>query len=90
MNYEQLRDWKNHYRGLISNYQSKLVEIRGWVERNRYEGELPWMMVPLREWAILEELVKREFISLPEKEVVAYDQAVDTGLIQMSLLKETE
>ena len=91
MNFEQLRDWKDHYRGIVAFHHSKLVELRTWFERidKAENGNDPITIHP-EEWELLREISKRELFKLPSEEIVAVDKLIGSGLIQLSLLKETK
>jgi len=90
VNFEQLRAWKNHYRSLVSYKNSKLLAIRT-LFKQIDEGKegYPFILVKREEWEALRELVTWELFRLPNSDTLNMDRMVDSGLIQVSLLKET-
>ena len=90
VNFEKLRDWKNHYRGLVSYKNSKLLAIRT-LFKQIDEGKegYPFILVKREEWETLRELVTWELFRLPSHDILNMDRMVESGLIQLSL-KETE
>ena len=91
VNFEKLRDWKNHYRSLVSYKNSKLLAIRT-LFKQIDEGKegYPFILVKREEWEVLRELVTWELFRLPNSDILNMDRMVESGLIQLSLLKETE
>ena len=91
MNFEQLRDWKNHYRSLISYKNSKLVCIKNWFQQiDEGKDGSTYIFVKREDWEELRDLVERELFRLPNSDILNMDRMVESGLIQLSLLTPTK
>ena len=76
--WDALQDFKNHYRGLASHQNWRLVRIRTFLEK--LESKSTNHFISDEDWAQLMELVKPELYKLPSKEAMEIDLILTESL----------
>ena len=75
IDWDKLQDFKNHYRGLVSFQNYKLVRIRTFLKE--LEARSQNHFITEEDWATLMELAKAELYKLPSEESMTIDLMIE-------------
>ena len=75
IDWDKLQDFKNHYRGLASFQNHKLVKIRTFIEK--LERNSQHNFITEEDWNTLKELTRMELYKIPTKTAILIDERLE-------------